>query len=606
MQLLKPASLVLRLLGPEDRRGFAIVIAVAALLAALDVAGIGAIFGFFSLALDPRSSGELPGYSARMLQGFGITDRQDTLLFTAGAALVLFLLRNLIAIANVWIGERFVLMRNHEWSVRLLESYLKRPYAYFLTENSSRLSKNLLVEVQRATMGVLWAFMKLVSQSIPVLAIVLFLFIQQPMVTVIIMVAFFVIYGAIYLGIQGIELRIGRIRVDMDSARYKITSEVFGGIKEVKSFGLERYFLSHFEDASKRFTHAELTHKVVSQAPQYLLEMVVIGGLLGAAIYTIERGQAPGEVIAAISLYVFAAYRLLPSAKQIFSTFTEMQFFQASIEAVHDDFMAHEDSQLADASQAESMLFEENIAVENVTFIYPGSRECAVDGVQFSVKKNSMTAIVGRTGAGKSTVMDLIMGLVTPTTGRITVDGASITPENQRVWQSQIGYVPQTVHLVDDTIAHNIAFGLQNKGVDLDRVKAVARLAHIADFIERDLELGYDTIVGEQGIRLSGGQRQRIAIARALYRRPAVLVFDEGTSALDARTEAEISEALRAMEEETTVIVVTHRLNMVKGCGHIVLMEDGRVVDNGSYNELMERSPAFRSMVAPIISARST
>jgi ABC-type multidrug transport system fused ATPase/permease subunit len=390
------------------------------------------------------------------------------------------------------------------------------------------------------------------------------------------------------------------VRVDSDEARYKTSREALDGIKEIKIFGMEGFFAKRFKTESLRFVKAELIHKVIVQAPQFLLEGLAFGGLMAVVVYYLIQGDAPGDVVAIVSLYALAAYRLLPAFKQIFSSFAEARYNEPAIIMLLND-MSSDDMALAYAtSKDKASSFKKNILLESVYFAYSDRGQNIISDITLNINRNSVTALVGSTGAGKSTVLDLILGLIRPSSGQILIDGVELSDEGVKGWQSQIGYVPQHIYLIDESIKRNIAFGLHNDEIDLSKLKHAAKLAHISDFIENELPKGYETVVGERGVRLSGGQRQRLGIARALYMMPSIIILDEATSALDGKTEASINLAISDIACEVTVIMVTHRLSILKKCENIVLLDAGSIMDVGSYDELIERSELFTQLVGTV------
>jgi ATP-binding cassette, subfamily B, bacterial PglK len=598
--MLKAIEFIYKVFDRQDRFFLLIVLMSGLLLALTDVAGIGSIFWFFSLSLDPNSLNGKYEFVSVVANFFGLSGHQEILIMVGLAVFVIFVLRSILAIFNVWISEYFLLSRNHKFALMLLKIYIHKPYQYFLSENTSKMSKNLLIEVQRAMLGVVGSFVKVITHGLLAILIFAFLLIQEPESTLVILMVMSAIYIALYLSIQNIELKIGKVRVDSDEARYKTSKEALDGIKEIKIFGMEGFFAKRFQMQSLRFVRAELIHKVIIQAPQFLLEGVAFGGLMAVVVYYLIQGDAPGDVVAIVSLYALAAYRLLPAFKQIFSSFAEARYNVPAIIMLLND-MISDGISLANAPYKDKVSsFKKNILLETVSFAYNDREHNVISDITLNINRNSMTALVGSTGAGKSTVLDLILGLIRPLSGQILIDGVKLSDEGVKGWQSQIGYVPQHIYLIDESIKRNIAFGLDSDEIDLSKLKHAARLAHISDFIENELPEGYDTLVGERGVRLSGGQRQRLGIARALYLMPSIIIFDEATSALDGKTEAKINLAISDIAREVTVIMVTHRLSILKKCENIVLLDAGSISDAGNYDELIERSELFNQLARPV------
>jgi ABC-type multidrug transport system fused ATPase/permease subunit len=301
-------------------------------------------------------------------------------------------------------------------------------------------------------------------------------------------------------------------------------------------------------------------------------------------------------VIGLVSLYAVAAYRMMPSLDSLLKQLTSLRFSAAVIDNLEEHLRDIIHDQMVDDGHRQTLPFDQTIHLQSITFRYPNSSTLVLDNLSVKIPKNRSIAFVGPSGVGKSTLVDIVLGLLTPDAGKLIVDGVPVTSENLRSWQNGIGYVPQDIYLCDDTLVRNIAFGLDESDIDLDAVIAAAKLAHLHDFIEAELPDGYDTVVGERGTRLSGGQRQRVGIARALYHKPKVLVLDEATSSLDGITERIVTEAIQGLSGERTIVVIAHRLSTIRYCNAIHLMQSGKIVATGTYDELMTNNTMFQSM----------
>jgi len=333
-----------------------------------------------------------------------------------------------------------------------------------------------------------------------------------------------------------------------------------------------------------------------------LLEVVAFGGIILIAVYLIAVQNNLQQVIPMLGLYAFAGYRLMPALQQAFNGIASARFNIAALDAIHRGLEnqvaepVHTNGRTAENQQEFVLPLNKRLVLDQVSFTYPGAKEAAIQHLSLEIPAHTTVGFVGKTGSGKTTTVDLILGLLRPQEGMISVDGTPLQGDAVRHWQQNIGYVPQHIYLADDTVARNIAFGVAEDEIDLDAVRDAARRAHIADFIESDLPEQWETVVGERGVKLSGGQRQRIGIARALYHNPSVLVFDEATSALDQKTETDVMEAIYELEGNHTILMIAHRLSTVQRADKIVMLERGRKVGEGSYDELAHRHAKFRSM----------
>ena len=336
---------------------------------------------------------------------------------------------------------------------------------------------------------------------------------------------------------------------------------------------------------------------VLQNAPRYIVEVTLVGAML-VVVYTLTRsGQSASDLLAILGVFALAAYRLMPSANRILSAVNNVNFVRAPVEDVHRDMQlfAETAAEGAPGEAGEAVTFADSITLENLSYIYPGAAEAALNDVNQSIQRGESVGIVGRSGAGKTTLIDVILGVLAPSAGRLLVDGRDIRA-SLGSWQRRIGYVPQTIYLTDDTLRRNVAFGFEDEAIDDARIGAVLEAAYLHDFVS-SLPGGLDTVVGEHGVRLSGGQRQRIGIARALYHDPDVLVMDEATSAVDSETERHIAAAIQALHGRKTILIIAHRLSTVRGCDRLLFLDGGRCPAAGSFDELMAGNASFRAMV---------
>nr|WP_272506271.1 ABC transporter ATP-binding protein [Salinibacter ruber] len=569
-------------------------------MAGLQVVSVGSIMPFLQVAADPTSVHENV-YLSWAYETLGFSNTNSFLIALGLAALVALVLSNAFIVFTTWAMSRYVWGRNHSLSSRLLRSYLYRPYEYFLTHNSSELSKNILEEVKEVAGQMLKPALQGGAKAIVALAIIGFLFFVDPVVALMVTVVLGVAYAGMYHAVRNRLDRTGAVRVEANTLRYQFVSEAFGGIKEVKLRGKEQTFLEQYEEPSQRYARVQADYRVIKKAPRYILEAVAFGGIILIAVYLIAVQKNIREVIPMLGLYAFAGYRLMPALQQAFKGIASTRFNIAALEKIREDL--RERSEVAHGldngnpdSRKEPLTLDDRLIIQDVSFTYPGADEPAIRDLSLEIPAQSTVGFVGKTGSGKTTTVDLVLGLLSPQDGIISVDGTALRGNRIRRWQRAVGYVPQQIYLADDSVARNIAFGVSEEEIDLNRVQDAARRAHICEFVENELPGRWDTVVGERGVKLSGGQRQRIGIARALYHQPSVLVFDEATSALDQATEASVMRAIHELEGDHTMLMIAHRLSTVRRADNIVMLEKGRKVGEGTYRELSESHSKFKSM----------
>lgn len=587
---------ILRLLSPREKRQLLLLLPAVALMGVVETVGIAAIVPFLALLSNPDAITQEP-WLAWASQELGFTSWERFLFAVGLCVLAVLTLGNLFSALTNWALLRFSWMRNHSLSKRLLEAYAAKPYAFFLTHHTSGLTQRLLSEVQEVVARIIVQVVLLWARCMVVACILAALLILEPALSIGVALVLGVPYGLLFLFIRNKLHALGEERVRANELRFKYATELLSGIKEVRLLGLERAFLNRFEVPSWRYAAAFANAQVIGQIPKYALETLAFGGLLLMVLYLLWQEREFSQIIPFLGLYAFAALRLLPGLQIIFAGVSGVKNNLASLQAVVQD-LPSEAPFLPLPGQIEPLPFESNVALRGVRYGYGEGRPMVLDGLDLDIPAGSWVALVGSTGSGKSTIVDLLLGLLWPTEGELIVDGQPVRPEQDRAWQQNCAYVPQQIFLTDDTLASNIAFGEAADKVDRARLRQAAAVAQILGFIEEELPSGFETLAGERGARLSGGQRQRIGIARALYRRPRLLVLDEATSALDGETEQALFRTLREELEGCTVISIAHRLTTTRGFDRIYVVEQGAIIDAGTYEELCGRHQAFAQQAA--------
>lgn len=587
-----------RILTQREQYKLIILFLAIILMAFTQALGVASIMPFISLVMEPNLVYENDWFN-KAYNTFSFESVQKFTIVVGLVMLFIILTSNAISALATWMKIRFAWMNNHRLSSRLLRKYLSMPYYFFLNQNSADLSKNVLNEINHLTGSFLLPLLMLVSKAILVIFIMTMLIWVDIKVS---LTAFFLIgvaYFFIYLSISKKLRQRGKLRFLANKKRFQVVSEAFGGIKEIKMMQREHYFYKEYLTASRDNVIHLSWNSVVGQLPKFFLEAIAFGGIIIFVLFLLVTQEEAQQVVPLASLFAFAGYRIMPALQEIFKSYTQMQFNEAVLDRIYQDISDDNTFALYQATNrefAESMVFQKEIRLQHVTYSYPNSCHPVISDINLTIHQNASVALVGTTGAGKTTLADILLGLLAPQSGNLLIDGVKVDKENLLSWQRNLGYVPQFIYLSDDTVARNIAFGLPDKKINHETVEKVARVANIHDFIVKELPGGYETMVGERGVRLSGGQRQRIGIARALYHDPEVLVFDEATSALDGATEDAVLRAMENASRFKTLIIIAHRLTIVKKCDLIYVIDKGKIVGSGTYEELMKHNLQFQAM----------
>ena len=583
MQIFKK---LLFLLSPNERKRAVLLLIMIVIMALLDAIGIASILPFIAVLTNP-SLIEANTFLNTMYQAsirFGVETNQEFLFFLGVLVFLILIISLTFKAFSTYIQIRFVYMKEYSIGKRLVEGYLHQPYRWFLSRNSSDLGKTILSEVSQVISYGIKPLMELIAKSILAIVIIILLIIVDPKLILIVGLSISFAYLAIFYFIRNLLNRSGKERLKSNQLRFIAVSEAFGAIKEVKVRGLEKVYIQSFSNSSQNYARTIALSQVVAQLPRFILESITFGGILLIILYKMIQSGNFNNSLPVISLYVFAGYRLMPALQQIYNSLTQLTFVGPSIDKLHSDL---KNLKPLNINHDEDVLtFNKEINLHHIHYNYPNTSRTALKDINLTIPLKSTVGLVGSTGCGKTTTIDIILGLLEPQKGTLEVDGKVITEQNSRAWQRSIGYVPQHIYLSDDTVMANIAFGVEPKDINHDMIKKVSKIANLHQFVTDELPKQYQTTIGERGVRLSGGQRQRIGIARALYHNPKVLVLDEATSALDHQTEQEVMKAINNLNKKITIILIAHRLNTVKNCDIIYKLDKGQLIAQGTYNEL--------------------
>jgi len=584
------------LLSSRDRKKLFFLIFVIISSSFMGVTGIASIMPFVSILSNPQTV-HSNKYLLWFYENLGFSDVNTYILYAGVALLFVFLLSNLFLSFTVWFNLRFVRFVSYNLTRRLLYKYLSKPYEFFLRRNTADLTKNLFSEINLVVTGVIRPATESMAQGVLAISILVFLIIVNPLLALMAFGLMGGMYVVIFISIRRKLIRIGKGRVKRNKQRFTIASEALGGIKDVKLLGREKIYLERFSVHARRYEIYMATTKILSKLPKYIMEFVAFGGMLIVALYLFATNNKIDNILPIMALYAFAGYRLMPALQEVFRGFTEVRGNMSSVDVLYNDLKdTRLDKEKISTDVIEPLKFESSISMKNVQFTYEGTSTPVISDIDIEIKSNTTVGFVGTTGCGKTTAVDIILGLLIPQEGQIVVDGVPVTRENLRNWQRNLGYVAQYIYLADDTITRNIAFGVPDEEIDMESVIRAAEIANIHDFIENNMKDGYETVVGERGVRISGGQRQRIGIARALYNDPSLLVLDEATSALDNVTEHAVMEAIDTLARKKTIILIAHRISTVKKCDVIYLLDKGKIIASGSYEDLIASSEEFRTI----------
>lgn len=594
---MEAVSKLYQLVEPRERRRFYLLLPAVTIMALLQVVGIASVLPFLALVTDPTVV-QTNSILAWLYDLFRFESINSFLIFAGAGVLALLVVSNAFTAFVEYLLLRFSWNLNHSLSVRLLREYLAKPYVFFLDRNSASLATNILSEVKQAVRGFVLASLQLISRGAVTLFILGLLIALYPLLALLTFGFLGAAYGVTFLFVRRGMAEAGRMRSQADRGRFQAASEALSGIKDIKILGREEPFLRRFERHSRSYERQMARQQIISLIPRYAFETIAFGGMMLIVLVLLMQGQGVTEIVPTLGVFAFATLRLLPALQSLFSSLTSLRFTTASIDALHRDLEAGGRHTLQPAPE-EPLPFERSLELKGVRFSYPNTGRPVLEDFGLRVDANTSVGLVGATGSGKTTTVDILLGLLIPEDGGLIVDGVPVTDETRRAWQANLGYVPQQIYLSDDSIAANIAFGVRSNKIDMEAVVKAAKLANIHDFIASELPMGYDTFVGERGVRLSGGQRQRLGIARALYHDPKVLVFDEATSALDGITEESIFRAVSELGRSKTIIMIAHRMTTVRDCDTIYLLDKGEVMSAGTYDELLTSSPRFRAMANP-------
>ena len=596
MKMLKK---IFDLLEPTEKKKVFLLLFLILVTTSFDMLGIASILPFIAVLANPQlvETNMFLNYIYQASSVLGVTNVKQ-FLFVLGFGVFLFLIFSLIFRAFTHYAQvHFALLQEYNISRRLVEGYLHQPYKWFLNQHSADLGKGILSEVNLIIYQTILPTINLISQMTLTLAILILLILTDPILAISIGLFLSLAYGIVFYSVKKILSLIGSGRLQANTDRFMTVMEAFSAVKEIKIGNLEEIYTKRFSKPALIYAKNQSLFRMISDLPRFGLEGIAFGGMIFLILVLVLMKQDDSfiNIVPIIALYAFAGYRLLPAMQQIYASFTQLRFSKTSLDILHKNFMELKfptDNKI----NLPTIPLVNSIKLDNVHFAYQNTKQTTLKNINLKIMAFSKVGIVGITGSGKTTIVDLILGLLDPSQGTLSVDENIINKNNKRSWQKNIGYVPQHIYLADTSIAANIAFGIEAKNIDYNAIQNAAKIANLHEFVMNELPNKYDTTIGERGVRLSGGQRQRIGIARALYHKPSLLILDEATSSLDNLTERAVIETINNLDKKITIIMIAHRLSTIKNCDTIFLLERGKIAAQGTYQELKKSNKIFREI----------
>ena len=597
----KILSMMLGFLSSDEKKRLYVLLIITFFVALFDVAGVASIAPFFTLVSQPEMI-ETNNILSKIFYFLGFNDINSTkdiqnFLIMVGLSVFIFMIASLSMKAwSIYMLERFAQSCNFSISKNFVENYLRQDYSWFLSKNSASIGKNILSEVNAVVSGILLPGLMFFANISSVIIIILGLFIFDPLLATNVFIPLIGIYLIFTLVAKKYLTNIGEDRVLANEERFRIVQSGFSSIKELKVSNLEHTLLEDYEDPALRFAKHTATQHIIGKLPRYFIEMLAFGGVLALVIFLIISSGDFNSILPILILYAAAGYRMMPSLQQVYAQLTTIRFSKPALNILYkelNEMNLKEESKLT--KQFKKISYTKSLSLENINYKYPSSEKDIISNLSIEIPYGSKIGFVGPTGSGKTTVIDIILGLLELTDGNVFVDDNILDRSSHASLRSMIGYVPQTIFLRDGTVSENIAFGIDKKDVDIKMVKKAAEIAQISTHIEA-LPNSYETQVGERGVKFSGGQRQRIGIARALYLNPKILILDEATSALDVITEEKVVHEIMNSLDSITIITIAHRLSTIKDCDEIFILDEGKLIGKGNYHHLIENNDLFKAL----------
>jgi ATP-binding cassette, subfamily B, bacterial PglK len=571
------------MLNPAQRRMGMLLLGLMLIGMILETLGVGVVIPVLTVLTQSNPVSRFPAL-APWLDLLGNPSHERLVVFAMLALIGVYVVKVLFLIFLTWLQARFVSWLNSDFSLRLFTGYLRQPYTFHLQRNSAELVRNAVGQVNQMT-GAIKSYMLIFTESLVVLGIFVLMVVVEPVSALLVTGVLGLASWGFYRFTKDRTKRWGEELQDHEKLRLQYLREGLGAVKDVKLLGHEKNFIDQYQVSNLGSAEIAKYYTTLTALPRFWLELLGVTGIVAIVLLMVAQNKPMESLMPALGLFAVAAFRLMPSANRLLNATQSVRFSSPAFENLHKEFcLLEEVKPLEEYSQ---LPFKKSVVLEGIDFRYPSAEALVLKEISLSIKQGESVGFIGGTGAGKSTLVGIILGLLVPVSGAVRVDDLDIQT-NLRGWQDRLGYVPQSIFLTDDTIRRNIAFGLPADKINEAAVWSSLRSAQLEQFVN-SLPEGLDTHVGEDGIRLSGGQRQRIGIARALYHDPSVLVLDEATSSLDTATENEFMKAVCALKGDKTLIIVAHRLSTVEHCDYLYRIKGGRMVEEGKSALLLSK-----------------
>lgn len=561
---------LLVIISPRDKKNLIGVLFLVILMALIESAGVVSIMPFLAVLANP-SIVESNSFLIALFELTKYNSHEEFIALLGGFSILIIFFSSLFKIFTQYKLIEFSSIQRHKLSSRLLKLYLQQDYEFFIQRNSSSLIKNVLSETDQLIWSLIQPVLVLISYCVVIIAMTILLLFYDLLMAITLATILISFYFTAYKIIK-IKLDIiGESFAHANKMRYKSCQEALGGIKDIIVNNAQNGYIEDFNVHSKVFARNLATKDILGQVPRYFIEAIGYSCLIGLSIFLVISGKNVSHILPVLGLYGFAAYRMLPAAQNIYISITQIKFTEHIFKKLKTEFNLESKNEHIEYKEQDILVFNKGIYLKNISFSYPSRPSLLVlDDFNLKISKNQTIGIVGKSGKGKSTLMDVILGLLKPQDGKVYIDDVELTLSNMHLWHKIVGYVPQDIYLIDKSIAENIAFGVNKYEINMEAVIYAAQLANIDNFIREQLSNGYHTTIGERGVMLSGGQKQRIGIARALYKDPSVLLFDEATSSLDIETECEVNKTIQSLKGFKTVIIIAHRTSTLSNCDMIL------------------------------------
>lgn len=603
---MKPALFVKgwSLLDEREKRRALLVLAVVVLSALTSALMVGSIMPFLATLADPDRIREVEVFAWAYEAG-GFSSDYGFLVALGFASLVVIVVANGIQMLRVYFVTKFAMMRMHSLSVRLLRVYLRHPYEYFLDKNSGELGTQILAETQQVVQLFYRPAAEVIASVLTAIAIVALLVWINPLVALIALTVAGGLYIGSFLLSRRLIARLGDTRAEANKGRFRIANESLAGVKDVKLLGREANYVTMYATPSFGMARAEAFANFVGTLPQYVMQIVAFGGMIVLVLALLDPASLSdsgtmGDLLPLLGVFAFGGQRLMPEMAKLYQGFTQLGYGAPIVNSIYEDLQPETTLPPLPGPDVAPLGLKRELELRDVSYAYPNAEGAGLAGVSLRIEAGERVGVVGGSGAGKTTLADVLMGLLRHADGQILVDGTELTADRIQNWQRSVGYVQQGIFLSDASVLENIALGVPRDRIDRERALEAARMARLDDFVRETLPEGYETMVGERGVRLSGGQKQRIGIARALYHDADLIVFDEATSALDNVTEKQVMRSIDDLPGNKTVILIAHRLSTLEKCDRLIVLDRGEVAGIGTWDELLANNPQFQKLAAAV------